>query len=473
MIDVFGTLGPSCDSEEILSGMFARGMTGIRINLSHVMLKDCKDQISKIKKAASTYGITPKILIDMQGPELRIGNLKAPINLQEGDELRFGKGGIPVDSLVFDKMMTGMEVLLDDGKILVKVKAIEKDFAVAVVERGGILASKKSILLVDTKNNKPAMTENDIENIKLAKEYGVTGIMQPFVRSRSDIFEVRHNLEAYGCKDLKVYAKIENMEGVNALEAFIDVCDEIVIARGDLGNSMPLWELPRVQKYIAGVCNSYNTPFMVVTQMLSSMEHSAVPSRADISDIYNAALDGASSVMVTGETAVGEYPIEVIKYLKNTVAECHTRRIDEQISLVPYYRNDEVSLPWYQDPVICKQVDNIDTVYDIDRLHSMYDYLDSHGSCYYISYEGNLIGDVSLCDNGELAIVISREYQNRHIGRKCIVNMIELAKEKGMKKVKAKIYSFNVQSQRMAQSIGFSKTAGEWTEYEYTIKEEK
>lgn len=141
------------------------------------------------------------------------------------------------------------------------------------------------------------------------------------------------------------------------------------------------------------------------------------------------------------------------------------RIIDKEIKLVPYYRNDEVSLPWYQNLDVCKQVDNRDEPYDLELLHCMYDYLSSNGDCYYIEYEGKLVGDVSLRDNGEIAIVVCKEYQNQHTGRRCVLNILKLAKEKGMNKVKANIYSFNKQSQTMFQSIGFVKTEEEWYEY--------
>ena len=129
------------------------------------------------------------------------------------------------------------------------------------------------------------------------------------------------------------------------------------------------------------------------------------------------------------------------------VFELKLNREVDDIELIPYYRNDEESFKWYQDLDVCKQVDNIDHLYDIDTLHAMYDFLSSHGNCYYIKYQDRLIGDVSLRDNAELAIVVCKEYQNRHIGRRCIMDMIELAREKGMDKVRANIYSFNAQSQ--------------------------
>ena len=141
------------------------------------------------------------------------------------------------------------------------------------------------------------------------------------------------------------------------------------------------------------------------------------------------------------------------------------RIIDNQIRLIPYYRNDAVSLPWYRDRDVCKQVDNRDAPYDMELLHRMYDYLSTHGDCYYIEYEGELVGDVSLQDNAEIAIVVSKAFQNQHIGRRCVLEMINLAGEKGMERVKANIYPFNTQSQRMFLSVGFKKIDTEWYEY--------
>ena len=144
------------------------------------------------------------------------------------------------------------------------------------------------------------------------------------------------------------------------------------------------------------------------------------------------------------------------------------RKIDNNICLVPYYPNEDIAIAWYQDKEVCKQVDNIDDVYSLDRLRAMYNYLSTHGECFYIQYKGKLIGDISLQDTSEIAVVICKEYQNQHIGRRCVLDMIKLAKEKGMRAVKANIYSFNKQSQRMFQSIGFQPSEDEW--YIYTIE---
>ena len=141
------------------------------------------------------------------------------------------------------------------------------------------------------------------------------------------------------------------------------------------------------------------------------------------------------------------------------------RIIDSEIKLIPYYRNDAVSLQWYQNLEVCKQVDNRNEPYTVELLHGMYDYLSAHGDCYYIEFNGVLVGDVSLQDNGEIAIVVCKEYQNRHIGRRCVLDVLNLAREKGMGTIRANVYSFNEQSKKMFLAVGFVQTEAEWYEY--------
>lgn len=314
MMDIYGTLGPKCSDADTLEAMLRNGMTGVRLNLSHVTIEGAAWQIANLREAERRCGVRAKLLIDMQGPELRVGSLPEPLELVEGELVPFGEGGIPVPDAVLPCLAAGQRVLLDDGKLL--LEAVSP--GAARVLRGGVLKSRKSIALPGSGIYPPTMTGQDIENIASAKKYGVTGVMQPFVRDRHDLEAVRRALNAADCGDIRIFAKIENMAGVNNLAELLPECDEVVIARGDLGNAMELWELPGVQKRIARQCREAGKPFMVVTQMLASMEHSPVPTRAEVCDIYNAVLDGAASVMVTGETAVGDHPAEVIKYLANT-----------------------------------------------------------------------------------------------------------------------------------------------------------
>lgn len=238
---------------------------------------------------------------------------------------------IMLPELTFPYLIPGQEVLLDDGKIHLKIVEKAENVAenggentqgkryFAKVLWGGLLKSRKSAALPGAKIYPPTLTNSDLANIKIAKEMGVTGVMQPFVRDHSDLECVKEALREAGAEDIRLFAKIENMDGVRKLEELLPAADEIVIARGDLGNAVHLWDLPGVQRQISEKCRAAGKPFMVVTQMLASMERSPVPTRAEVNDIFHAVMDGAASIMVTGETAVGDYPVEVVRYMVNTV----------------------------------------------------------------------------------------------------------------------------------------------------------
>ena len=325
MIEIFGTLGPACADPMILEQMFRRGMSGIRLNLSHASLKESRDSLDCYYEAAERAGVKPELLIDMQGPELRIGRLEKPLVLNENETLilscREEEDSVYVDNRVIRALEADDIILIDDGKIELRVKDTAPTWAVTTVHRGGVLSSRKSVKVVGKDIIGPVLTETDLINIRDAKEYGVTALMQPFVTSADQLKEVRKVLDENGGQDIRIFAKIESRKGIAKLSEIADISDMIVIARGDLGNDMPLWELPRAQKEIEKVCLDKNKPFLVVTQMLSSMIHSPVPTRAEVSDIFNAVADGCAAVMVTNETAAGEYPAEVIRYLRNTADE--------------------------------------------------------------------------------------------------------------------------------------------------------
>ena len=323
---IFGTFGPACASEEVLLQMIEAGMTGMRLNLSHTALVESKDYIRNYQRAATKLGIVPELLIDMQGPELRIGMLEDSIYLQEGKQvflveecLQAGEDSwqIPVPEEVIKVLEPGDEVLLDDGKMLLRVKLCAEKI-LAEVLRGGWLQSHKSIKIVGKNVSLPPLTNHDIENIKVAKDYGVTALMQPFVLSGAQLRKVRATLKQHGAENVKIFAKIENRLGIEKIEDILPEADVIIIARGDLGNDMPLWELPKAQKQIEEACHKVKKPYIVVTQMLASMETNPVPTRAEVSDIYHAVYHGAWGVMLTGETAVGKHPVEAIRYLANT-----------------------------------------------------------------------------------------------------------------------------------------------------------
>lgn len=338
-VDYFGTLGPACSDVSTLQKLFSAGMTGVRLNLSHSSLPECEEWIHALDEASKDHLVKRKLLIDLQGPELRIGVLKQPLLLEEGKEVlltepydEVSKPAIPVPKQVLWALRRGNRVLLDDGKIMLEVydfvsrndEQIEEEqcptggrIACRII-RGGVLNSRKSIAVKGCKIDLPTLTAADIRNLGMARQYGVTGVMLPFVRNRQDLVNLRNALRQASCETIKIYAKIENEDGVEQLETLLDACDEVVIARGDLGNSVSLCRLPSIQEQIAITCRQHQKKYMVVTQMLASMERSAVPTRAEVSDIYHAIRQGASSLMLTGETAVGDYPVEAMQVLVAT-----------------------------------------------------------------------------------------------------------------------------------------------------------
>lgn len=333
-MEFWGTIGPACADAGLLKEMVREGMTGLRMNLSHGMLKDHMDWIAMIHDAG-----VQDLLIDLQGPELRIGTLPEPVTLEEGEHFFLKDAGIlaeavgadspravPCPSALIRALEPGQEVLLDDGKILAHVIRADSHTAECAVARGGVLKSRKSIAAPGLSIDMPTLTGEDLENLRAAAACGVTCVMLPFVRGIGDIRNLKKALAGYGAAHIRIYAKIENMAGVHALDEFISEVDHVVIARGDLGNDMPLWELPGCQKRIAARCRQAQTPFMVVTQMLDSMHTRAVPTRAEVCDIYNAVMDGASSIMLTGETAAGSYPLEAMRYLIRTAGYAESDR---------------------------------------------------------------------------------------------------------------------------------------------------
>ena len=321
-MEFYGTLGPTCCEPIILKKMFDAGMTGIRLNLSHSSLEASQSWIHYYFDAARQTGTPKKLMIDLIGPELRIGDLEGSMGLSGGAHMILGYAGIPAPKEIFPYIKKNQEILLDDGKIklIAEQKISEFSWRCRII-CGGVLTAHKSIALPGCSINNPTLTEADLKNLAVAKQYKVTDVMLPFVRNKADLIILREALKENNCEDIRIFAKIENMTGVEHLEELIPYCDYIVIARGDLGNAMPLSKLPRVQAHIAQVCREHKKDFMVVTQMLDSMIRNPYPTRAEVYDIYHAVTQGAKALMLTGETAHGKYPVEAMKMLVDTAKE--------------------------------------------------------------------------------------------------------------------------------------------------------
>lgn len=314
-MELYGTLGPACGKADLLEQMLEAGMTGVRLNLSHATLRESLPLLEQLHLAARRRGVRPELLIDLQGPELRTGTEGLPLPLQEGETLPLKRLSLP--EVLEAALEPEMELLLDDGRLCVRVLPEGR----GRVLRGGILKPRKSVAVSGLSLALPVLTEEDRTHLAQAEAYGVTGVMQSFVRSREDVETVKTALRGTG---LRLFAKLENQEGLRTLPEWIHLPDMLVIARGDLGNAVPLWELPAVQKRVSGLARKAGKPFLVVTQLLASMEQAAVPTRAEVSDIFNAVADGAAALMLTGETAAGRYPVEAMKML------CRTARSAEQ-----------------------------------------------------------------------------------------------------------------------------------------------
>lgn len=340
-MEYYGTLGPACADEQILTAMFRAGMTGMRLNTSHGRLADRAGWIRIAQNAAAKAEKQWRLLIDLKGPELRIGHLERPIALKTGgtailtvsgsndiplrdvdDDGDGDAGMIPIPEEIMREACPGQIFRLDDGRLGLKIVEVDRNRGLiyADVLQGGMLRSDKSLAIDGVEIAMPALTDMDLENIRYgaAHDIGLAAVMQPFVRCRQDLVDVRRALDDNGCRHVKIMAKIENCSGVQALPELLPFCDMIVIARGDLGTAVSLPQLPVVQKKIELICRQAGKPYMVVTQLLDSMIFSPVPTRAEVSDIAHAVFGGAAALMLTGETAAGKYPAEAVRYLVET-----------------------------------------------------------------------------------------------------------------------------------------------------------
>lgn len=316
MIKTYATLGPACCEVETLSAMLQLGLTGFRLNLSHRTLADCRRWTTALQTAGRETGIHPELIIDLRGAELRLGDLTRPLILRAGDTIRFGKMGLPLlDEDILAALRPGQTMLVDDGAIELVVESHDGETAVCRCIRGGMLEGRKSITLPGVEIPRPAVSQDDHDDLAVARAHGVTAVMQPFVRSRQDLLQVREALAQHDLADFAIFAKVEDAEGLATVEEWLELCDVVTIARGDLGSNLPLCDLPRAQKQIAAVCRAAGKDFLVVTHLLQSMIHSPVPTRAEVTDIYNACLDGAACLMLTGETAQGQYGVEAVRVL--------------------------------------------------------------------------------------------------------------------------------------------------------------
>ena len=324
------TLGPSTDKPGVIEKLVEAGMNVARLNFSHGTREEQLERINQVKRVREELKVPVGILLDTKGPEIRIGMFEdGKVTLKEGQEFtlttREIMGNNKIVSVSFERLpeylKKGDKILADDGLIELQVERIEGDDIVCVAVNGGKLSNKKSINLPGIHIEMPYMTEKDREDIIFGIENGVDFIAASFVRSKEDILDIKKIFEEKNEKMIKIIAKIENQEGVNNADEILAEANGIMIARGDLGVEISFEKLPGIQKKLIKKCYAAGKMAITATQMLDSMIHNPRPTRAEVSDVANAVYDGTSAIMLSGETAAGEYPVESVKVMSAIATE--------------------------------------------------------------------------------------------------------------------------------------------------------
>ncbi len=325
---VICTLGPAVDNEQALRRLILAGMNAARFNFSHGTHESHLALLNKLKRVRDELGRPVATILDTKGPEIRIRTFAdGPITLKKGDSFTLTTQDVPGDATrvsvtypdLYKELDKGCRVLIDDGLVELIVSEVEAGQVHCTVETGGELSNNKSINIPDVAIHLPSLTEKDEQDIKFAVEQEFDFIAASFVRRAADVADIRAVLKKYGGQDIRIIAKIENREGVNNLDEIIAAADGIMVARGDLGVEIPAYEVPVLQKEMIAKSVRQGKPVIIATQMLDSMIRNPRATRAEVSDVANAVYDGASCVMLSGETASGKYPLEALKTLVDTV----------------------------------------------------------------------------------------------------------------------------------------------------------
>ena len=340
------SVGPACENVEVMTDMVKEGMNVARINFSHATYEANDKILSIINEVRRNTGSNLSILYDTKGPDFRCGEIEETgANLVDGSTIRMVKESIIGNSTklsvnypdALDKLEVGQLVLIDDGLFKLEVISKEFDGVTLKVINGGILTSKKGIAVPGCDLNLPFLSNADIEDIKYACSHDGDFLALSFVQNKQNIIDVRNLLNECGRSDMLIISKVESQSALDNLDDIIDASDGIMVARGDLGVEIPLEKLPIVQKNMIKRCREKEKFVIVATEMLASMINSPRPTRAEVTDISNAVLDGTDAVMLSGESTVGKHPVEAVRFMSNICEEAE--KFDEYaskfISIVP------------------------------------------------------------------------------------------------------------------------------------------
>lgn len=329
------TLGPASNSKEIIDKLILAGMDGVRLNFSHGNYQFYEELFKNIDAACTNENTPLAVLMDLQGPKIRVGELEKPeLELITGQTIEITtdeiKGTCEKISTSYkplaDDAQVGDAVLIDDGLIRLRIIEKYKNSVRCFIENGGQLKPKKGMNLPGMRLSTPSVTEKDFKDLEFALNHRVDYIALSFVRSAADITNLREWLHRRNCNK-PIIAKIEKKEAVDSFDEILNVSDGIMVARGDLGVELPPHEVPSIQKHIINKCNAYGKLVITATQMLESMIKNPIPTRAEASDVANAVWDGTDVVMLSGETSIGKFPVQTVKIMNDIVkdAELHNR----------------------------------------------------------------------------------------------------------------------------------------------------
>lgn len=347
---IVATLGPATSTKDVLKGMLEEGTDVFRINFSHADYNDVAARIKMIRDLNEEFGFTAAILADLQGPKLRVGVMQEGVFVNPGDEIIFATGERFEGTkdrvyMTYEKFpqdaKPGERILLDDGKLMFEVVSTDGDKEVkARVIQGGPLKSKKGVNLPNTNISQPALTEKDIEDAIFAIKQNVDWIALSFVRHAEDLIQLRDLIAEHGDEKIPIIAKIEKPEAVENIDKIVAHCDGLMVARGDLGVEVPAEEVPLIQKQLVLRAKKARIPVIIATQMMETMITSLTPTRAEVNDVANSVMDGADAVMLSGETSVGNYPVQVIRQMANILRSVENSPLIKVPQLPPHIRTN-------------------------------------------------------------------------------------------------------------------------------------
>ena len=325
---IIATLGPASKNEVLIRDLIIAGVDVFRVNMSHGSYELVKEILENVRKVCEDTKTNVPVFMDLRGPKIRIGLIENDgVILEKGSFCTITAdvktlGNASVFGTDYSHILTDVDkgdiVLLDDGKIVLEVESVDSKGVKCVIKTGGLLKSRKGLMLPGKEIKLPSLSDKDIADVKYGMELGFDGFMLSFVQKSQDVIELQGIMLSYG-KILPVISKIESIKGLENLYSIAEVSDALLVARGDLGVELPVWELPFAQSQIIKAAHAHRKPVIVATEMLESMITNSRPTRAEVSDVAGAVTGGADVVMLSGETAVGKYPVLAVEIMDRTL----------------------------------------------------------------------------------------------------------------------------------------------------------